>query len=215
MLGGVYPAGHSYAVPETRETARWVVVWLTDGPTNSGFAHDGRNVDASDNQILVGANPIQDSICPAYTWHIPQDPPGGEYPYNYRFCADLNARPTLADIAADPTHPYIFGRHAPDQAGTPLDAQLYDADDYARDMVDFVTDPLAGQGAMMFSIGLGTQITSMTPYEQTSGKPAPGQTLLEYAAEKGNGIYYAAPNASQLQTIFLAIANKIATRLSR
>ena len=215
LLGGAYPAGHSYAVPETRETALWVVIWLTDGFTNAGFAHDGKNVNSSDNQILVATNPIQDSYCPGYTHHIPQDPPGTGDNHDYRFCADLDARPTLAQIAADPTHKYIFGRHAPDPLGTPLDAQWYDADDYARDMIDFVTDPLAGQGAMMFSIGLGTQITSMTPYEQTSGKPAPGQTLLEYAAEKGNGIYYAAPNASQLQTIFLAIANKIATRLSR
>jgi hypothetical protein len=213
LLGGVYPAGHSYAVPETRETALWVVIWLTDGATNAGFSHDGKNVGASDNQTLVGTDPIEDSICPGYTWVIPQDPPGGVG--NYRFCADLNARPNLADIAANPSDPYILGRHPKDPDYTAPEDQWYDADDYARDMVDFVTDPLKGQGAMMFTIGLGPQITSKTPYEQTSGLPAPGETLLQYAAEKGSGIYYAAPNATQLQTIFLAIANKIATRLSR
>jgi Flp pilus assembly protein TadG len=217
MFLGIYPAGHTYAVPLIRETALRVVIWLTDGATNAGFGFDGRNVDGYDNQILVGTDPINNSICPGYTWQIPQPPATG--PGDYRLCSDLDARPTLAQIAADPTNKYIFGRHPPDPLYTAIDDQLYDADDYARDMVEIVTDPLTGQGAMMFTIGLGPLITdptrNETTYERDNGRPPPGETLLKFAAEKGGGIYYASPTSAELNAIFLAIANKIATRLSR
>jgi hypothetical protein len=43
--------------------------------------------------------------------------------------------------------------------------------------------------------------------------------LLTYAAERANlknpGEYYYAPNGAQLRAIFIAIANKIATRLTK
>ena len=32
----------------------------------------------------------------------------------------------------------------------------YDADDYARDMADFIADPVKGNGIVVFTIGLGT-----------------------------------------------------------
>jgi hypothetical protein len=93
---------------------------------------------------------------------------------------------------------------------------LYDPDDYARDMVDFVTDPDNGQGALLFTIGLGADmITNRSASEIANGYPPTGTTLLEYGAYKGGGIYYFAPGAAQLNDIFLGIANKIATRLSR
>jgi Flp pilus assembly protein TadG len=218
VLGGLYPDGYYFpgggSAPDVRPTALWVVVWLTDGYTNAGFALDGKNVsdDNLNNQILNDGSgdvdPKQNAFCPKYTWTWQQGT-------QFRPCADLDARPTLAQIAANPSTPYILGRHEPDPAGTPLNDLVYDADDYARDMVDFVTDPVHGQGAMLFSIGLGNGVTSKTTYEIANNLPAPGETLLKYGAEKGGGIYYFAPDSAQLNAIFLAIANKIATRLSR
>ena len=82
-------------------------------------------------------------------------------------------------------------------------------------MVDFLTNPTTGQGALLFTIGLGTEITQRSPYEIANNFPPPGEALLKYGADKGNGIYYPAPNVAQLNSVFLAIANKIATRLSQ
>jgi hypothetical protein len=126
-------------------------------------------------------------ICPHYTWD--------RNPY----CRDTDA--TAA------------GRHPDTIGGNPN--PLYDADDFARDMADFVAQPdPVGQNAVLFSIGLGSLVTD-TKY----GDPPAGESLLKYAAEGANpnnkGEYYFAPTGSQLRAIFVAIANKIATRLTR
>ncbi len=187
VLGGSYPGGFPGNISVSRTTALWVVVWLTDGFTNAGFTNDGENYEETmDNQ--------GQAICPHNTWT--GIAPNG----NIRYCVDQNATDA--------------GRHSSS------DVSNYDPDDYARDMVDFVTNPdtdpvTPGQGALLFTIGLGDKITERTQNEIDHGYPPPGQTLLQYGAEKGGGIYYAAPNPNQLNTIFLAIANKIATRLSR
>ncbi|GAB4483293.1 MAG: hypothetical protein OHK0031_06450 [Anaerolineales bacterium] len=82
----------------------------------------------------------------------------------------------------------------------------YDVDDYARDMAD----NLVGQDVIIFAIGLGAE----------ASKPA-ADSLLRYVAEdaaaalnKPKGIYYAGASATQLQGIFQAIANNIATRIA-
>jgi hypothetical protein len=126
-------------------------------------------------------------ICPTYTW--------GRNPY----CRDTDA--TAA------------GRHPDTINGNPN--PLYDADDFARDMADFVAQPdPVGQNAVLFSIGLGDLVRNTT-----YGDPPAGESLLTYAAEGANpnnkGEYYFAPTGSQLRAIFVAIANKIATRLTR
>ncbi len=201
ILGGAYPSGYPTPWPETRQAALWVVVWLTDGYTNSGFEYDGAvHPQTSANAGLP--------ICPPTTWG-----PQGGYG-EYRFCADLDARPTAAELAGStpPSAASLAARHARGSAN-------YDADDYARDMIDFVTDPVSGQGAMLFTVGLGNKVREeLTNYERNftpNPLPPPGETLLEYGAYKGNGVYYFAPNSDQLNEIFVAIANKIATRLSR
>ncbi len=127
------------------------------------------------------------SICPNYTW-------------------DRN--PYCRDTDAD----NVTGRH-PDSVPS-----LYDADDYARDMADFVakddTGTVKGQNALIFTIGLGDLVT-----EIKYGNPPPGETFLKYAAlfanENNKGEYYFAPTGAKLNAIFLAIANKIATRLTK
>lgn len=81
----------------------------------------------------------------------------------------------------------------------------YDADDYARDMADFVG---RDQNALVFAIGLGDQI---------GGEGDAGYELLDYAASDGvgNGLFYVAPSGAELRDIFMKIANNIATRLSQ
>lgn len=92
----------------------------------------------------------------------------------------------------------------------------YDADDYARDMADFVKDPVTGQSAVIYSIGLGDLIINTT-----AGDPDAGEKLLQYAATEAGGVnashgkYYFAPSASDLDRIFRDIAENIATRLSQ
>ncbi len=187
LLGGLYPAHFPRTTPPSRQDTLWVVVWLTDGFTNAGFESDGGEYEQT---ILNSGDPF----CPTYTW----DPPGG-YPgsgYSMRYCVDQDARQPL-------------GRHAASNTAA------YDPDDYARDMVDFLTGTTGGQGALLYTIGEGTNISNRTQYEVNNNYPAPGETLLKYAAEKGGGVYYAVPNANQLNKVFLAIANNIATRLSR
>jgi Flp pilus assembly protein TadG len=206
VLGGSYPSPFPRTTPTRREAALWVVVWLTDGYTNAGFTNDGANYPQTIGNSGTPICPKNLSLSPPYNTWAPQGPLN-----EIRFCVDLDARPTVDQLKATPSP----GSAALDARHIKTDTSHYDPDDYARDMVDFVTDPDHGQGALLFTIGLGDQILKRSQYEINNNLPAPGETLLKYGAEKGGGIYYAAPDASQLDEIFLAIANKIATRLSR
>ena len=140
------------------------------------------------------ANAGQDSsgnfICP----RTPVDRAGNHPPY----CVDT-------DVTA-------ATRHIATTVGSVTTYPLaYDTYDYAQDMVDFVAK---GQGALVFTIGLGN-LVNYNFFETDAGKLAPGVTLLNYAATQGNGLYYYSPGGSQLNAVFLAIANKIATRLTK
>lgn len=95
----------------------------------------------------------------------------------------------------------------------------YDADDYARDMGDFVADPVDGQGVSIFTIGLGNLIRNAS-----KGDPDSGESLLTYIAEDAgdgtdytanHGFYSYAPNTSQLGAIFKKIADNIFTRIAK
>ena len=80
-------------------------------------------------------------------------------------------------------------------------------------MVDFVA---YDQQAYIYSIGLGNLVIS-----SSIGDPDAGQELLLYAANTGDGdvgdagLYYYAPNATELRSIFQRIADNIAIRLSQ
>ena len=137
------------------------------------------------------------------------------------------------------------------------DPGLYDADDFARDMADLVGcaadaadavpwchDSLSygtnqgGQGALIFTIGLGEDNMLQNPY----GDPQAGEKLLRYAANVGYdgdpnpdpnpgtvppdpclnnsagrscGNYYFSPTSSELSGIFEDIASRIFTRLTQ
>ena len=114
----------------------------------------------------------------------------------------------------------------------------YDADDYARDMADFVScsavSPAAGcamggQNAIIFSIGLGPLVL-----RSYGGSTKPdGGALLRYIAAVGDdgdpatdpcqgitdyttwcGNYYYSPSGSQLNQVFEDIASRLFTRLT-
>lgn len=118
----------------------------------------------------------------------------------------------------------------------------YDADDYARDMADFVgcyptntaaaCGSMVGQGAVIFAIGLGNGVLDSS--NEINGKPY-GASLLRYIARVGYagdpdpsrdpcrfassyqdwcGNYYYAPQGPQLSRIFEDIASRIFTRLT-
>ena len=117
----------------------------------------------------------------------------------------------------------------------------YDTDDYARDMADFVGCPgetlpqppgcsaaaPGGQGAVIFSIGLGDKVIN-----NTAGDPDAGEQLLRYLAAVGDdsdpdtdpcsataigtscGNYYFSPTGTGLIQVFEAIASRIFTRIT-
>jgi len=134
----------------------------------------------------------------------------------------------------------IATRHDPD-----TDIANYDADDYARDMADFVGCPpengegscasAEGQAAVIFTIGLGDGVLDTT--NEDSGFPY-GTALLRYVAAVGVdtdpttdpcddlwedeydwqewcGNYYYSPEGDQLITVFQDIASRVFTRLAR
>ncbi len=119
----------------------------------------------------------------------------------------------------------------------------YDADDYARDMADFVgcldadspiqycTNP--GQGAVIFAVGLGDRMTSYTVSSRDPALDADlGEQLLRYIANVGFdgdpandpcsgvsigntcGNYFYAATGADVSPIFQAIASRIFTRLT-
>ena len=136
--------------------------------------------------------------CPPSTWiRSPMGPFCRDSSADTRHCADVDTRDDC------------------EEAGGVWDPQNYDADDYARDMADFVTNPVTGQNAVIYSIGLGDLMTNAP-----TGDADAGERLLMYASEDAggttanHGIYYAAPTVADLHVIFRKIAENIATRLT-
>jgi Flp pilus assembly protein TadG len=155
--------------------------------------------------------------CPNSTWTSP-------------YCRDLS--PTTRHCFQDDNTSCL-------NAGGVYDPENYDADDYARDMSDFVGKD---QDSLIFTIGLGKLVRSSVPRIKldANGNPTgvkceeddPGTTLINegdpvdacwgageqlmrYAAEVGRGKYYYAPTGNQLEEVFLDIAQYLATRLTQ
>lgn len=83
---------------------------------------------------------------------------------------------------------------------------LYDADDYARDAMD----NLFGNQVYLFTIGQGTRLNPDTG-------EAESRALVSYAEghESKNGASYFGSTEAELREIFLKIANRISTRITR
>jgi hypothetical protein len=150
----------------------------------------------------------------------------------------LAGGPANATDADPPTHPYGYcPGNTWNDATLPLSARApfcmdalsstrhsngdadYDADDFARDAADFLADPVVGQGATIFTIGLGNLVRNAT-----IGEADMGEELLDYmATEAGDGsgvpanhgLYNYSADSTGLAAIFQAIADNIFTRLSQ
>jgi len=157
--------------------------------------------------LTDGSANAPQKACPNNTWTSP-------------FCRDLS--PTTR-------HCFQADAQACLDAGGVYWPERYDADDYARDMADFVADD---QNALIFTIGLGDLVRTSEPRLKldASGKPTDikcdstdpvdvcwgaGEQLMRYIAEVGRGKYYFAPSGAQLRDVFLDIAQYLATRLTQ
>ncbi len=195
--GGLLAAGNEFTA-NSRPEALWVVILLTDGSANS-------STDISGN--------LPFGFCPAGTKdnypfcrdsELEQPAGSGNY-IQTRHCYDnpdpaLQFTPAMRAMCLGVTNPTW------DFAGTPDNGTHYDADDFARDMADW----LATNNVLTFSINLGT-----LGITESHGDPKDGEELLQYVAGVGGGQYFYAPTSDQLRQIFAKIADNIATRLSR
>jgi hypothetical protein len=175
--GGLQAAGNQFGEHPVRVESVWVVILLTDGAANASV------YDSSVNDFNL--------FCPSTTWAQP-------------FCRDTDMIDTDSDGVEDTVEVTRHYRSAgpklnPDWVGN-NDASLYDADDYAHDMADFVacagkigeaqgycTDSLnyganeGGQGAIIYAIGLGRLVVNFS-----YGLPDSGDRTLRYIAAVGD-----------------------------
>jgi hypothetical protein len=220
-------AGNQFAVNK-RSEALWVVVMLTDGAANATFA---TREDAG-----LGA-PLDDFVLP------PPGPSETDLAENFPlgFCPGPDG--PSGDWIGKDNITYLNRSYCQDghvNTHHALGNPMYDADDFARDQAKFVACPAAtstphtgcfptrGQGAIIFSIGLGAEIL----YEDLDGTPY-GGALLRYMAAVGDdgnpdtdqcdthpdytvscGNYFYAAAGTDLGRIFEAIYSRIFTRLT-
>jgi len=155
--------------------------------------------------LTDGAANGPSTTCPNRTWTAP-------------FCRDLSLGRHC--FTADDTSCLAKGGvYAPDD---------FDADDYARDMADFLGEE---QDVLLFTIGLGNLVrtsvprasisdptqkcSEVDPYDPVENCYGSGEQLMQYSADVGRGKYYFAPTGDQLKAIFLDIAQYLATRLTQ
>lgn len=184
--GALLRAAAEFAVEPVREDSFWAVIALAGGPANATDSQPGFDF----------------GYCPPSTWNDTGDRNGdgdntdpGDAPLADRnpFCRDAYASTRHSDGDAD-----------------------YDSDDYARDMADYLADPINGQGVAVYTIGLGNLVQNAS-----KGDPDAGELLLIYIAETAggananHGFYSFSPDAAGLEDIFLKIASNIFTRLSQ
>ena len=155
--------------------------------------------------------------------------PDGENQNRY-WCQDYGPGAVSTRHCQASDHPLYTGFPAlynactsapPVGGGGTVNAALYDADDFARDMAGYVA---LGQQALIFTIGYDTEglLGHLSPGNDY------GEQLLSYAADIGddgklntvglhpNYFYYDPSDISQsLTSIFPAITDQIATRISQ
>jgi hypothetical protein len=204
LLAGNEFAGDSSLGIEMREESLWVVIALVGGPANASNPANNGDTPLGHNQF---------GHCPQATWP--------ENPQNQDPVPPVDRNPACRDAPATTRHCIDEYRASCEAAGGTYDSENYDADDFARDMADFVADPIDGQGATVFTIGLGNLVINAP-----SGQPDSGEVLLQYmartagdqnteAATVNHGEYYFAPTPGTLTVIFQKIADNIFTRISQ
>jgi hypothetical protein len=219
--GGLRLAGEQFTY-DKRPDALWVVVLLTDGAANATFGI-GEDDGSGGFEILYPPLDPVDFIpnlplgyCPSGDWVG-----RGTGEPNRQYCQD-------GDV--DTTH-------------SPKTDAMYDADDFARDQGKFVacwaTNPAPscggqkGQGAVIFTIGLGDEILALDNDPFVPDRKPYGATLLRYLAaigddgdadtdpcaletdySKGCGNYFYAAAGADLNKVFEMIYSRIFTRLT-
>jgi hypothetical protein len=197
-IGGGLAAAANEFYNNRRDEALWVVILLTDGAANSSTDSSGM---------------LPNGFCPGGTKDVQpycrdrevESPAHSGVYLQTRHCyaiVDENGDPIMNNNAI------CLGvtDSAWDFSGVADDGTHYDADDYARDMADW----LSLNNILSFSIGLGQLVTNSKP-----GDPLDGEQLLKYVAGVTGGLYFYAPSGDQLHAIFAKIADNIATRLTR
>jgi hypothetical protein len=228
--GGLRRAGEQFAF-DKRTDALWVVVLLTDGAANATYALE-HDIDPGypTNELITDPSvmPLDPAdfvpnlplgYCPDGTW-VGR---GTGHP-NRMFCQDGRVD-TYHSLLTDPDD--------------------YDADDFARDQAKFVACAAAGtpnascmgtrgQGAVVFTIGLGSEITDMVDENPIVADRKPyGAELLRYIAAIGDdgdadtdpcasvtdytqncGNYFYAQESTDLERVFEMIYSRIFTRLT-
>jgi hypothetical protein len=181
MVGGNLfgdPNGDGVAsAGEVRQEAVWILILLGDGAANAAYHTDGG----------LDPNVTRDA------WFCPNPTAlGGQPNWVEPLCTDI-------DPSNTPSTTLGVGRHDVD-----VSPDLFDPDDAARDMADFVGCPDAnspqpaacsepGQAAVIFSIGLGPEVTE-TRCDNDAGTGVYGgptcgnlgEELLRYVAGAGD-----------------------------
>ena len=188
-------AGQEFVLtPGFRQQSLWIVIMLTDGVANhaegNAYCPNSDGATCQDNIVATVSNGATGRHCLTST------------------------DPLYTNVGSGILYNACHSNTPNGGAGT-VNASAYDADDYARDMADFVA---LGQNALIYTIGFGNAVT--TPNNS-------GQQLLNYAADIGddalldtpagqlNSDYFFAPDAAALQGIFTTINDRIATRITQ
>jgi hypothetical protein len=99
----------------------------------------------------------------------------------------------------------------------------YDADDYARDAADYITSPVDGQGAVLFTVCLGSYCRNYPSTDPASAEHL-GQYMSLHAGDNltavppvvaNHGLYFYTEDTSGLEGVFDTIAENIFTRISQ
>jgi hypothetical protein len=211
--GGLTLAGDQFG-NGARQDSFWVVIALIGGPAN-----------ATD---PVSAEP--NGYCPGRvdepTWAWPGSPAGK----GLGFCRDRDPMPGSYNAAT--YNPDTFNwtgydwttqtRHYINPVTHVAEAQ-YDADDYARDAADYITSPETGQGAVLFTVCLGSYCRDYPSTDPASAEHL-GQYMSLHAGDNltvtppitaNHGLYFYAVDTNALGGVFAKIAENIFTRISQ
>lgn len=204
---------------EMRKDALWLTIMLTDGGANATEINK-----ATDYEYVVTGNTTANLIHDLPLGYCPKISGTNR---NLTNCKDNSASSRHVSTAAD-----------------------YDADDYARDMADLVSCDSktkasgcnsTGQGAIMFSIGLGKYVAGYTDGGGTlrgtdASGVAFGDSLLRYIAAVGDdgdpatdacstvtplstdyscGNYYFSSSGAGLENVFKQIVSRVFTRITK
>ncbi len=203
--GGAFLASGSEFVrqPGFRQESLWIVILLTDGKADHSNGNlncpNGTGADCQDTSVKTFNSGTRHCL-PSNSTVYSTDP------ILFATCMGIPAAPpggTGGILTTDQSDPN----------------SAYDADDYARDMADFVA---LGQQALIYTIGFGNELNHIDPVNPASS----GEQLLNYAADIGddgkvdtgaglrNSDYFYAHTAADLSQIFQTISDRISTRLT-